>query len=340
MLMVDSLRRDVGALGRKGSSCPKPVPHRSAMLQPIRYTLIVALTCSACGSSPAAPAPIPVPVPPAQITLSGRVTATNGGQPLAGVQAALGANTVATDGAGGFSFQMLPAGTLALALTGSGIVPRSVYVAAGSSRAVAVDAISTAGFDLNFYRQIARNAFEVPTFSQPLRRWTRNPNIYIQTASIDTRTLDMVEQVIREAVPQWTAGRYSVASVERGDGTRENQADWLTVKWNPANTGACGSANVGREGGWIELNPGTPWCACNGWTMRPTTVRHEVGHAMGFWHTESPADLMFASSSQCDMPITDRELAAAAITYARPVGNTDPDQDPSGAVNLAPMIAR
>jgi hypothetical protein len=35
-----------------------------------------------------------------------------------------------------------------------------------------------------------------------------------------------------------------------------------------------------------------------------------------------------------------RELAAAVIAYARPVGNTDPDIDPSGAVTLAPLAVR
>jgi hypothetical protein len=59
---------------------------------------------------------------------------------------------------------------------------------------------------------------------------------------------------------------------------------------------------------------------------------------MGFWHTDSPADLMWHISGTCDnaMPSA-RELAHAAIAYRRPVGNTDPDVDPTTAVNLKPL---
>ena len=56
---------------------------------------------------------------------------------------------------------------------------------------------------------------------------------------------------------------------------------------------------------------------------------------MGFFHTDSRSDVMFKSAVVCDGSISGRELAAAAIAYARPVGNTDPDSDPSGAVTLA-----
>lgn len=304
-------------------------------------SLCLLLTVGCSGShSPMAPTPPPVvPTTPTTITLTGRVMATNGGQPLANVLAAAGNVTATTDTAGGFSVQTLPSGSLSLALTGSGIVPRSLYVAAGSSRSVTVDAIALAGFDLNFYRQLVRNGFEQPTSLQPLRRWTRNPNVFIQTGA-DAATLDMVEAVIRDSVPRWTAGQFNVATVERGAGSREGQAGWLTVTWNPANTGHCGSADVGRDGGVIDIQSGTPNCACNGWQSRPTTIRHELGHAMGFWHTGAADDLMVGANGLCDKPISARELSAAAIAYSRPVGNSDPDADPSSAVNLAPMRVR
>jgi hypothetical protein len=40
-------------------------------------------------------------------------------------------------------------------IDGSTIVPRSLLVAVGSTRDVAVDAISLNGFDLGFYRQLS-----------------------------------------------------------------------------------------------------------------------------------------------------------------------------------------
>jgi|RhiMetdeSRZDD1v2_1073273.scaffolds.fasta_scaffold19018_6 hypothetical protein len=42
-----------------------------------------------------------------------------------------------------------------------------------------------------------------------------------------------------------------------------------------------------------------------------------------------------ASGSNDQQPFA-RERAHAAIAYARPVGNTDPDTDPSGAFSIAP----
>jgi hypothetical protein len=303
-------------------------------------SLLLALLTVACGGSSTSPTPVTPPVTPTPTlaTITGHVTATNGGQSLGGLTVALAGHPGTTDGAGTFAVQTTPAATAVLLLTGSGIVPRSVTLAATGSHDVALGAIALGGtFDLTFYRQLVRNGFEGG--NEPLRRWTRNLNLFLQTGTTDA-TLTMVESVVRDAAPRWTAGAVNVQSVERGPGTREGQAGWLTVKWAPVNDGHCGISQVGQEGGWIELHPNTPGCACNGWTMRPTTVRHELGHALGFWHTDNPSDLMFVSSSQCDTPISARELTHAAIAYARPVGNQDPDSDPISVVTLASRTVR
>jgi hypothetical protein len=220
-------------------------------------------------------------------------------------------------------------------------VPRTLRVAAAGNRELAVDAIATSGqFDLNFYRQLVRNAAESSTL-QPLRRWTTSPNLYLQTGMTDTRTLDQIEAVARAVVPQWTNGQFNVAAVERGPGSRAGQAGWLTVLFTAETANRCGTADIALSGGTVVFYPRAQGCGCPGYAVRQDTVRHEFGHAMGFFHTDNPADVMYReTTSRCDAPLSARERYHAAVAYSRPVGNVDPDSDGSGSVSLAPMRVR
>jgi hypothetical protein len=320
--------------------------------------LLLGVLCSACAgkSSPTAPSTstttTTVPAIPTTITLTGHVTATNGGQSLAGVQAVLGASSSLTDGTGEFRAELLPTASLRLALTGSGIVPRTLTVATAASRAIAVNAIALGGsFDLAFYRQLVRNGFEAPATLQPLRRWTRTPAFYLKTEDeagrvIDAYTLAQVEATVRDAVPQWTAGLLGIPVVERGTASREGQSGWITIKFPAEVATYCGRAQIAVDGGWIELNAhiapsANGACRVPGADVVPGTVRHEIGHALGRLHTDSPKDLMWGGTwSDPNQKPSARELAAAAIAYTRPVGNLDPDSDPTSSVNLAPMTVR
>ena len=315
---------------------------------------VVVLSVSiGCGSeSPTAPGPSLPPTPgPSQVTITGRVTATNGGQPLADLTVDFsGTPAGTTDRDGVFRWTTPPAGVRILNLTGSRVVPRSVAVDAGRTRDVALDAIASSGeFDLGFYSQLVRNGFEAPAALQPLRRWTRNVSFYLRTvdetgAPVDARTLANTERTLLESVPAWTGGNLT-ATVIRGTESRVGQSGWITVRW-PAivpvdSLTYCGLAQIAVDGGWIDLQRDTQRrCGCNGVAdVRPRTVRHEVGHAMGFRHTDGSQDLMHTPAAGCDASLSPREAFHAAIAYQRPVGNTDPDTDPAGIVTLAPLRA-
>ena len=299
----------------------------------------IAVAAGACASEHAGPT-APAPTPPAATTMNGRVTATNGGQSVAGIAVTTGGHSAVTDQDGAFTLQGVSTGTPRLMLTGAGIVPRTLSVAIDSSRDLAIDVIQTAGFDLNFYRQIVRNGFAAPGTLQPLRRWTQAPRIYVRTideagTAIDPRTLDLAERTIRETTPLWTAGRFGIAAVERGTEPRENVAGWIAVNWVSApEAGVCGYATVG--GNAIELRTNAA-CRCGGAQTSATLVRHELGHALGYWHTDGAADVMTGLRYvACDQPVSARERAAAAIAYARPAGNIDEDADPESVIALAP----
>jgi hypothetical protein len=298
--------------------------------------LVVGLLGSGCGgSSPAGPSPVNPPTS-TTVTLTGRLTATNGGQALPDVQAVLGATTATTDGSGSFSASGLPTTSATLSLTGSSIVPRTLQVAMLGTRDLAVDAIALGGqFDLNFYRQFVRDSTENANL-QWIRRWTTSPNLYLQTGLADARTLELIERIARESVPQWTNNTLQIATVERGPDSRVGVAGWLTVLFSE-DPRYCGLSDIGRSGGTITFYPKTATCGCDGSAIRARTIRHEFGHAMGFYHTDNPTDAMYRVASQCDMPLSARERYHAAIAYTRPVGNQDPDTDPTSSVSMAPM---
>ena len=286
--------------------------------------------------------PSPISPSDAFTTLTGHVTATNGGQPLPGLVVDLGSQTTGTNASGGFVVAGVVNGARRVSLTGASIVPRSLVVALGSTSDLALDAISLEGFDLAFYRQFVRNGLDSPNALEPLRRWTTNPNIYLKTvdeagAPIDGPTLDMVQRTALAVVPIWTNNRHVVGTIQRGTGTRVGMTGWITITWsaNIVKPNKCGRALVAA--GFIELEAHNPRCKVRPWITSASLVRHELGHAMGYFHTDAPSDVMSGTSwTSSDQQPSARERAHAAIAYARPVGNTDPDTDPSGVAALAP----
>src|SRR5262245_19273900 len=308
-----------------------------------RLIVGAALLFDACSGAPAGP--MPAPAEPASVTMNGSLVATNGGQPLnASLDFGIASSTAQN---GSFTVSVpATAPTLTVSISGAGLVSRRTYVAAGN-RSVSLDAIADNGtFDMKFYRELIRNGTEGA--NEPLRRWTRKPSIYLRTVddvgnAIDSKTLDSTAAALRDAMPPLTGGAFTAADVTRGTETREGKSGWITVLWSTAVGGStCGQSNIALDGGVIELFP-LSTCAtrcATGVKVPPRAVRHELGHALGFWHTDSPSDLMYPSLSACDGQPSARELYHAAIAYKRSPGNTDPDNDTAGTVNATAVKVR
>jgi hypothetical protein len=310
---------------------------------------VTVLMAGCGGSSPARPTPQPSPTPtpaPASLTLSGTVTATNGGRLLTGVNVESATTSSTTDGSGRYSLS-LPAGTQGprFAINGPGVLTRNGFFSNGGSRTVDLDAFALDSFDHAYFRAIARNGYEQPAALQPLRRWTRAPMIYIRTVddtgrSILPEVLQQVVSIASSVVPLYSNGRFGVAGIEQGTESRENQPGWITVVWTRDGDGFCGTSHVGREGGTVTLTYDQAGCACGSQKIRPRTVKHEFGHTMGLYHTGQSADLMSGIGvSECDRNMTPRELQYLDYLYRRPVGNTDPDNDPSSVPLLRAIRA-
>ena len=212
-------------------------------------------------------------------------------------------------------FQPLAAGVL---------VAVSCACGAPASPTAPTDAATAAVFQPDFYRAFLQNAFEAPHRLEPIRLLRGSLRVYVQThdnsgRAVDAITLDTTERTVVETVRVWSGDTFGVIGIVRGSGTRESVPGWITVKWSgdpPA--GSCGRSTVGVDGGYIELNVSGA-CSC-GMAARayPRLIRHELGHAMGYYHTDHPDDVMYGrpiTTSQCDAMPSERERHHAALAH-------------------------
>jgi matrixin len=314
-------------------------------------SLAALVSCGGGNSTPTTPTTPSTPSTPANTwSAAGQIVAVGTVQGIGGATVTPGWSlaAVTADSQGNYQLGDVanpPSTPYPVSVSASGMITHDTWItwARGPRTGVTLDLIRNAApFSQDFYRQFVRDTFDNdPGAPFPVLRWTTAPSFYVKTTDqngrpIEPEVLTRVFDAIRQGVPAYTGGRYTVAALESGTDARAQVANWINVniQRDPNEKRICGRAFVGANPGQITLNDDV--CSCGSNKIPGAVTMHEVGHAMGFFHVSDRGSLMFPFIAG-DCPagaLSAAESFHAAIAYARPRGNQDPDRDPSSGAAL------
>lgn len=293
--------------------------------------------------------PTPAPATPLW-SITGTVTDTTSRAAIGGatITPSWGLAAVTTGAAGDFSLGSTsanpPTTPYDLSVSASGYLTRKQWVTwqSGARSGIGLDLIRNAApFSLDFYGQFVRGNFDQSGAPWPVLRWNAAPNFYVKTVdqtgrAIEPEVLNVVLSSLARAVPIYTGGVYSAAAIESGTADRAAATNWINVNIlrDASQRTLCGSSKIGANPGEITLYDDV--CSCGSVKIPGSVVLHEVGHAMGFFHVGDRSSVMYPTiPGNCPAgEPSANERFHATVAYARPRGNTEPDNDPSSGAKL------
>lgn len=308
-------------------------------MDPNRAVAVIGLlSCAACGGgSPTQPGPTTAATVSTTTStttttsvpswsLSGTLRGVQGQQPLAGADVSTpGVTGVQTDIDGRYRLAgSNPSFTPYLVtFARPDLVTREVYQlwerTAQSLDGTAIELRPP--FSLDYYQQFVRGTIDHE--SQPLRRWTTPPRLYLAATNgrgqpLAPSDITMVRDTAIAAIRELTG--FTISVFESAPEAREDRDGWITIELTTSED-VCGRARVGTNPGHVWLNHGG--CRgnrCGTAAILPNTVAHEFGRAN---HVSDPAAVMYATGGDCrTVAFSGAERYHAQIAYSRPPGTS------------------
>lgn len=222
-------------------------------------------------------------------------------------------------------------------VSGSNHVTRKTFVQSDGARPV-IDIIEDdVLWNLDFYRELVRDGSGGGDL-RPLNPWTVEPFFYIDRRPesgtnrvISDAAVETVVEAIRTVLPLLTRHRLEGSQIEIGtEPPADSSPGTVVIRWDPvevaevAGPAAGFTRGVGGNASVVVLR-----------TIDDTeAVFHELGHVLGLYHPLSgyrPSYMLGGGTPQRPH-FTDWDIFHANALYARPPGNTDIDNDPSGYI--------
>ena len=198
---------------------------------------------------------------------------------------------------------------------------------------------SPTGLDEDFSATIAYSASSCPAANTGLAALTRAPsvvntvNVFFRAGSPDSAVEAAHQQAIA-SLNEATGGapRYQLTADPTGEVSFAMEIDPNHARCTgPQPVGAFAELNGvnGRISGGRIL-----YCSVAG-ARSVTLVQHELGHTWGLYHSPSPADMMYCSSSGRAAQFSSRERLVMKLMRQRRAGNRWPDDDRQA---LTPLV--